>query len=229
MIITGTSKGIGRKLCEYYLSKNYIVAGCSRKSVNFENNNYQHYSLDVSEEKAIISMVKDIYKKYSKIDYLINNAGIASMNHFLLTPLKTAHNIFNTNYFISFIFMREVAKIMMRQKNGRIVNYSTVAVPLNLDGEAIYASSKCAIEQLTKITAKELGEFNITINAIGPTPIQTDLIKNVPEKKINELINRQAIKRFGTFEDIKNVVDFYLNENSDFITGQTIYLGGIFK
>jgi 3-oxoacyl-[acyl-carrier protein] reductase len=149
------------------------------------------------------------------------------MNHVVLTPLETAKRIFDTNFFGSFIFCREAIKIMSKNKYGRIVNFSTVAVKLELEGEAIYASSKAAVEMLTKIMAKEIADFNITINAIAPTPVKTDLIKSVPEDKINKLLSSQAIKRFGEFKDITNCIDFFIKPESDFITGQVLYLGGI--
>ena len=116
---------------------------------------------------------------------------------------------------------------MMRQKFGRIVNYTTVASALRLEGEAIYAASKSAIENLTQTLSKELAPFNITVNAIGPTPVKTDLIKAVPQDKLDALLEKQAIKRLGNFEDIKNVIDFYIDEKSEFITGQILYLGGV--
>ena len=149
------------------------------------------------------------------------------MNHLLTTSTSTVSKIYDPNFLGTFIYSRGVSKIMMKQKNGRIVNFTTVAKPLNLDGEAIYASSKAAIESLTKISAKELASFNITVNAIGPTPIKTDLIKAVPKEKMDDLLEKQAIKRFGEFEDIINVVDFFCKKESDFITAQVIYLGGV--
>jgi 3-oxoacyl-[acyl-carrier protein] reductase len=149
------------------------------------------------------------------------------MNHFLTTPYVTAQNIFNTNFFGTFLCTREVSKVMMKQKFGRIVNFTTVATALRLEGEAIYAASKAAIENMTQTIAKELATYGITVNAIGPTPIETDLIKAVPKDKIQDLLDSQAIKRFGTFDDIKNVIDFFINEKSNFITGQIIYLGGV--
>ena len=226
-IITGTRKGIGKELAEYYLKKGNIVAGCSRGESSINHENYRHFQLDVSDEKKVIDMVRNVKKEFGRIDILLNNAGIASMNHIITTPYKTAKNIFSTNFFGSFLFIREVAKVMIKQKWGRIVNFTTVATPLKLEGEAMYAASKAAIENLTEIVSRELAEFNITVNAIGPTPVPTDLIKNVPKEKMDALLNRQAIKRFGEFRDIVNVIDFFIDKKSDFITGQIIYLGGV--
>lgn len=226
-IITGTRKGIGKYLANYYHNLGHYVIGCSRSKIDWELDNYDHFELDVVDEKAVVKMIKKVKQKHGRIDNLINNAGIASMNHSLLTPLKTINNVLNTNIVGSFLFIREVAKIMSLKKTGRIVNFSTVAVPLKLEGEAIYAASKAAIVTLTQILAKEFANFNITVNAVGPTPIETDLIKNIPKNKIDSLLRSQAINRFGKFEDVSNITDFFLKKESDFVTGQTIYLGGV--
>ena len=227
MLITGTRKGIGRYLVERYLERGYVVAGCSREPFGEELLNYHHYCLDVADEKAAIDMVRDVRKKLGGIEVLVNNAGIASMNHLLLTPLSTVDRVFSTNVFGTFVFMREVAKVMMKARYGRIVNFATVATPLNLEGEAAYAASKAAIESLTRIAAREFAPFNITVNAVGPTPVMTDLIKAVPKEKMDALINAQAIRRMGEQRDIANVIDFFISKESDFVTGQTVYLGGI--
>jgi len=226
-LITGTSKGIGRYLCEYYCGKGHIVIGCSRNDTDFQSLNYHHYLLDVSDENGVIKMVKDIKKEFGSIENLINNAGVAMMNHLLLTPLSALETVFKTNVFGSFLFIREVSKVMMKREYGRIVNFTTIATPLMLEGEAVYAASKASIENLTKISARELAIFGITINAIGPTPIKTDLVRNVPKEKMDALLNRQAIKKFGEFEDVTNVIDFFLRPESSFITGQVLYLGGV--
>jgi 3-oxoacyl-[acyl-carrier protein] reductase len=96
-----------------------------------------------------------------------------------------------------------------------------------LEGEAIYAASKIAVEKLTKIMAKEVGNWGITINCIGPTPIDTDLIRAVPKNKIDKLLDQQAIKRLGSYGDVSNAIDFFIRKESSFITGQIIYLGGL--
>ncbi len=227
IIITGTRKGIGKELAGYYLNNNDIVIGCSRGEATITHKNYRHFMLDVSDEKAVVSMIRNAKKEFGRIDILLNNAGIASMNHFLTTSFQTVHNMFATNFFGTFLFSREVSKVMMKQKFGRIVNYTTVASALRLDGEAIYAASKSAIENFTQTIAKEVASYGITVNAIGPTPVETDLIKAVPKNKIQELLEKQAIKRFGNFEDIKNIIDYFIDKKSNFITGKIIYLGGV--
>jgi 3-oxoacyl-[acyl-carrier protein] reductase len=189
--------------------------------------NYQHFCLDISAENDVKQMFAEIIKEYGRLDVLINNAGIASMNHILLTPIETVRSIMETNFLGTFLCCREAAKLMKRQGMGRIVNFTTVATPLKLEGEAIYASSKAAIITLTQIMAKELASFGITVNAVGPTPIETDLIKSVPPDKIDNLIQLQAIKRLGEFRDVSNVIDFFIRPESDFITGQVIFLGGV--
>lgn len=226
-IITGSSRGIGKCLAEHYLEKSQVVCGCSRGEGEVTHPNYRHFSMDVSDEAAVKKMTLNIVKEFDRIDVLINNAGIASMNHTFLMPKKTLETVYQTNVFGSFVFMREVGKVMARQKQGRIVNFTTVATPMHVEGEAAYASSKAAIESLTRIIARELAPYNITVNAVGPTPIYTDLIKNVPPEKIDGLLKRQAFPRFAEMSDISNVIDFFIRPESAFITGQVIYLGGI--
>lgn len=226
-LITGTRKGIGLQLAEYYLAQGHRVAGCSRGESSIEHACYRHWPLDVADEAAVVKMVKSVAREWGGIDVLINNAGIASMNHFALTPLSTAKSIFDTNFLGSFLFCREAVKVMSRKNRGRIVNFTTVATPLRLEGEAMYAASKAAIENMTQVLAREVGSSGITVNAVGPTPVPTDLIRSVPKAKMDALLQRQAIRRFGAFADIANVIDFFISDQSDFVTGQVVYLGGV--
>lgn len=225
--ITGTRKGIGRFLAERYLERGWRVMGCSRDASDLADPGYRHFELDVGDEAAVTRMMREVARDAGRLDALINNAGIASMNHALLTPGATMTRIFRTNVFGSFLFCREAAKLMGRRKTGRIVNFATVATPLKLEGEAVYAASKAAVVSLTQVLAYEFAPLGVTVNAVGPTPVPTDLVGSVSQDKMDQLIARQAIRRYGTMEDVLNVCDFFLRPESDFVTGQTIYLGGI--
>lgn len=228
VVVTGASKGIGKFIVDQLISEGYYVYGCSRSESSFKNNNYLHFCVDVTKEKQVNAMFTEIRRaKNTQLYGLINNAGIASMNHSLLMPTKTIDKIFEVNFKGTFICSREASKIMKKNNLGRIINFSTIAVPLFLEGESVYAASKSAIETFTKSFAKEIASFGITANIIGPNPIKTDLIKNVQNEKIENVIQRQSIKRYGTFEDVMNVINFYLRPESKMITGQKVYLGGL--
>ncbi|WP_194791928.1 SDR family NAD(P)-dependent oxidoreductase [Pseudomonas sp. UFMG81] len=226
-LITGTRKGIGRHLAEHYLARGHRVIGCSRQASDLDHPGYEHFALDVADEAAVLAMISEVRKRHQRLDHLINNAGIASMNHSLLTPYGTAEQIVRTNLLGTFLLSREAAKLMKRAGTGRIVNFSTVARPLKLEGEALYAASKAAVETLTAVMAKELASYGITVNALGPTPIDTDLTRAIPAAKMKALLEQQAIKRLGSFADVSHVTDFFLSAQSDFITGQVLYLGGL--
>jgi len=226
-LITGTSRGIGRKLAEYYLDKGHSVYGCSKSKNNLTHKNYVHFTLDITDEDSVYSLFWELKKNRNCLDVLINNAAIASMNHSLLTPISTVRKILETNVTGTFIFSREAVKIMKKNNSGRIINFVTFAIPFKLEGEAIYAASKAAVVTLTEILSREYATFGITVNAIAPPATKTDLIKGVSDEKINSLLNRQSIHRYGTAEEIANVIDFLIRPESGMINGQIIYMGGV--
>ncbi len=225
-LVTGSRTGLGKFISQELVKCGFRVVGCSRTQPEWTLEGYEHIPADTGEEGQVVSLLGHVRRVYGRLDVTINNAGTASMNHSLLVPGSTVDRIMGTNVRGTFLVSRESAKLMQKRKWGRIVNLSSVAVPLHIEGEAVYAASKGAVEVLTRVMAHEFASFGITVNAVGPSPVQTDLIRNVPADRIQELVSRLAIKRLGTPEDVMNVIEFFIRPESGQITGQVIYLGG---
>jgi len=226
VLITGTRKGIGKALVEHFVSRGAIVEGCSRQQPDWELEGYHHHQADVLDEVQVRDMMQSISDRHGRLDVLVNNAGVASMNHSLLMPMATASRILETNVLGVFLVSREAARLMKRNKYGRIVNLGSVAAQLRIEGEAMYAASKSALLSFSQVFAREVAPFGITCNVVAPTPVETDLIKSVPQDKIDRLVAALAVKRLGTFDDVSNAVEFFASPRSDYITGQVLYLGG---
>jgi len=229
ILITGASRGLGRYLAGHYLNQGDLVIGCARseacKSL-VTHERYRHYRIDVTDAPGVQALLRDVQREIGRLDALINNAGIASMNPVALMPVEVARRIMDTNFLGTFVMSQAAIRLLRRSPAPRMVNISSIAVPLRLAGEAVYAASKSAIETLTRVLARELGAFGITCNAVGPTPIDTDLIKGVGREKIRQLVEQQAIRLMAQPRDVAHVVDFFLDPESRLITGQVMYLGG---
>ncbi len=224
-VITGTRKGIGKFLAQHYAEKGHRVVGCSRGEVEWSADGYEHIQLDVGDEDAVRGLFRHL-RSYGRLDNLINNAGTAYLNHSLLTPASAMSKTFATNVLGSFLCCREAARLMKKRRYGRIVNFTSSAVPLKLDGEAAYATSKAGVVMMTEVLARELAPLGITVNAIGPGVVSTDLIGGLSEETLEQVLARHAIPRLATLEEVANVVDFLVAPESGIVTGQAIYLAG---
>lgn len=211
-LVTGASRGLGRFLADRLAERGHRVVGCSRAQA------------DVTDEEQVVRLVRSLG---GRLDVLLNCAGCASMNHSLLTPASSVAKMLLTNSLGTFLMTREAAKVMRLRSFGRVVNFSSVAVPLSLEGQAGYVASKGAVESLTRVMARELVDLGITVNCVGVTPLDTDMTRGVPPEKMERLVASLPVRRLGTFEDVANVVDFFLRPESEAVTGQVLYLGGV--
>ncbi len=226
-LVSGARRGIGEHLCRHLLTQGYRVVGCSRNPCAWKADNFEHHVCDVTDEKQVKKLIRGIQRSHGRLDVLLNNAGVASMNHMLLMPASVAKNITDVNLNGTFLMSREAAKLMRKHRYGRIVNFGSSAVAIRLAGEAMYVASKAAVVALSQTMARELSDFGITVNVVGPSPTETDMIRGVPNDKIEAFVANLPIPRLTTFEDIANVVDFFLAGSSDAITAQVIYLNGM--
>ena len=222
-LITGTSAGLGRALAERLLADGWTVHGFARGSQALAHANFHAHSVDVTDEAAVRAAVATI-SEAGRIDLLVNNAGAASMNALLLTPGETAERLMRVNYLGTFHCLQAVGKVMVRQRGGMIINLTTVAVPLSLEGEAAYVASKAAVEALTKVAAKELASQGVRVIALGFGPIDTRLTRAVPASALAE-INHAIGRPQGT--TMAQAVDFILAHMHTAEGGQVAYLGKI--
>lgn len=226
-LITGTSRGIGRYLADHYLKQGHTVIGVSRSPIPHENTAYHHFAIDITDARAGRELFESIADRFGHLNHLINNAGVANLNPAILTPLESVQRMFDVNFFAPFLFCQEAVRLMRPMNFGRIVNVSTIAVPLRSEGLAGYVASKAAVEEFTRVLAKEVGPFGITVNCVGPSVVDTDLGRSLPRERYAATIQSQSIRQEATSADVANVTDFFLSPKSRLITAQVIYLGGL--
>jgi 3-oxoacyl-[acyl-carrier protein] reductase len=227
IVITGTSRGIGKQLAEYYVSKGYIVHGIARSESIIKHENYNHYELDLYETDSINNFFKNFRKTNKNLYGLINNAGVLTSLNSLIMPVSNLEEMINLNIRSNFLMTREAAKLMMKSKIGRIIHIGSMASKLEPSGDSVYAMTKSAVQTLSRIISKEYSTYGITSNNINITYIETDLSKKIDKTAIKKIISNLPIPRKAEFEDIINVINFYLSKESGYITGQDISLGGL--
>ena len=229
IVITGASSGVGSMLVTYFLNVGAIVIGLSRGEVNRENGRYKHFVCDITDDVAVKKTFKFINDDYDKIDVLINNAAELTVFSALLMPPGKARKMVNTNFLGHFFVMQQCSLIMKKNNYGRIISISSMAEILSPVGDAIYSSSKAGLTSLTNSLAREFAPYNITLNSLAITFIDTQMSRKINQQEITSIINSLPLPRRTEIEDITNIIDFFTNERSYAITGQYIALGGLRK
>lgn len=223
IVVTGASKGLGRAVCERLISKEIPVFGLAR---NVEGVPFPSMACDVSSYEQVKSVARHLKKEGVVVQGLVNAAGIASMNLAVITPPHVSQNIIQTNLLGTIYCCQQIAPLMMRSKVGVIINFSTIAVALGLKGESIYAASKAGVEGFTRSFAREMADFNVRVNCIAPGPIDTNLLKGITSKQIQNIVSQQIIPKQFTADAISDLVEILLDDRSGCLSGQVLHVGG---
>ena len=230
VLVTGASRGIGREIAKNLALKgNKVIANYNKseeqaKSLQQENNNIHIYKADVSKRDEVKQMVDYVINKYGKIDVLINNAGISENKLFTDVTDEDWQRVINNNLYSAFCVTQEVAKNMIHNQNGCIINISSVWGMVGASCETLYSISKAGIDGMTKSLAKELGPSNIRVNSIAPGIIDTDMNKNLSSQDIDNIKNEIPLEKVGRTIDISRCVEWLIDDQ--YTTGQVISING---
>tara|TARA_Y100000739_G_scaffold225834_1_gene232357 strand:+ start:492 stop:1166 length:675 start_codon:yes stop_codon:yes gene_type:complete len=222
IVVSGGTSGLGLAITDALRGNGEDVITLSR---TFSSDS-RHYQCDVSDYESVKNVYWSLRRKNISVYALINCAGTASMNLALTTPPDITNKIIKTNL-LGTIFINQVfAPLLIKNKAGRIINFSSIAVNIGLKGESVYVASKAGVEGFSRVLANELAPFNITVNCIAPGPVKTNLLKGISDKQIGEIACHQIIKSIMNPADIVDVVLLLLSPNSSKITGQVLNVGG---
>ncbi len=230
-IITGAAKGIGKAIAERMTKENYIVILVDIDKENGETltknlgNTAKFFSCDISDEKDVSSLFDSVKQEFGRVDVIINNAGIIKDNVIWKMPVEDFDQVVDINLKGTWLMCKVAGTLMREQKRGRIINITSRAW-LGNRGQSNYSASKAGVVGLTRVLALELGKYGVLVNAIAPGLIDTPLTQKLPIDVREKLIQAQPTKTMGKPKDIANVVAFLSDENTQFITGQTIYVDG---
>ena len=236
ILITGAGRGIGRAIA-LLAAENH-----AKIIINYNKSEKEAIELvniikekgfdaikikaDVSNEEEIKEIFDIIKKKYGRLDILVNNAGVMKNNLLMITKTEEFDELVGINCRSVFLCMRNAAKLMMKQRYGKIINISSIVGINGNKGQTVYSATKSFLVGLTKSAAKELGSYGITVNAIAPGLIDTDMTKDLKKEIKQDLINNISLGRIGKPEDVAKVVLFLSSDLGDYVSGQIIGVDG---
>lgn len=224
ILVTGASKGIGRAIAQRFYNQGLPVLGLARNVIPAD---FEIKSLDVRDESQIKELATNLRQAGTRIDGLINTAGIASMNLAVMTPPMTVRNIVGTNLLGTIFMCQSFAPIMVRAGGGSVVNFSTIAVSLGLQGESVYSASKAGVEAYSRTLAREMSGHNVRVNCVAPGPVDTELVRGVARSSLAAVVDRQVIRKQFSVEDVSDVVELLMSPEASSISGQVIHVGGV--
>jgi len=235
-IVTGGTKGIGRAICFLLAEEGAKVISNFSKDVNAaealmseaksKQLSLSLFKADVTQFDQAKEMVEETFAQYGKIDILVNNVGLARDNFLMLMSDEDWDSLLRTNLTSLFNCCRTVIRKMIPQRKGKIINISSISGILGTSGQANYAATKGGGISFTKSLARELGPFNIHVNAVAPGLIESEIVSKMPKEKVEAIVKSSSLGRIGKPEEVAQAVLFLASDRSDYITGQTIVVDG---
>ena len=236
-VITGCNRGIGFSILEIFSKNGANIIACVRKNNDTfskqvvkisekYSNKIEIVVFDLDNEKEIEEGFLTIKNLTKKIDILVNNAGINQMSLFQMTPLRIFRSVFETNFFSVVNLTQKMLKLIVKNSNSKIINISSNAATLSDAGRSAYAPSKAALISFTKVLSKEMGNYKISVNAIAPGLVNTDMMKNTPQKVVDEALKNTPLNKAADPEDVAKVVLFLASDDSNHINGETLFVTG---
>lgn len=228
-LVTGASRGIGRAIALELKSKGFSVIGTATSQPGVDaliENGIEGYILDLNSPNSIGNFWEQLEADKKNISVLVNNAGITRDNIVLRMSDDEWSDIMNVHLNGTFQLCKRSLKMMLKNKWGRIINISSASASIGNRGQSNYAAAKAGVEAFTKSLAKEVGKRDITINAVAPGFIATDMTEQNDGVNAEYLIKEIPLGRFGEPEEVAGLVDFLCSEKASYITGQTIHING---
>jgi len=235
-IVTGGTKGIGRAVSLLFaeegakvvanFSKDVEAAEALKEGAKSRGLRLGLFKADVTQPDQVKEMVEETFAEYGKIDILVNNVGLVRDNFLMLMSDEDWDSLLRANLTSLFHCCRVVIRKMIPQKKGKIINISSISGIMGTPGQVNYAATKGGMISFTKSLARELGSFNIHVNAVAPGLIESEVVSKMPKEKVGAIIKSSSLGRIGKPEEVARAVLFLASDQSDYITGQTIVVDG---
>lgn len=224
ILVTGASRGLGKAITERLTQKGEKVIGLAR---SIDALDVEGIACDVSDYSSVKKAAREVKQMKEPVKAFINAAGVASINMAVTTDESTVQKLIQTNLVGTIYCCQLFAPIMLRQKHGSFINFSTIAVALAIKGESVYAASKAGVESFSRTFAREMADFNVRVNCIAPGPIRTDLLRGITDTQIEKITSRQVIPKQFQKSDVCDLVELLIDERASSLSGQVLNVGGV--